>query len=153
MKKNIPKFPWTIGQVAKATGYKLQTMRYYEQMGLIPPPKRSEGNQRLYTQEHVDQLLFIRHCRELGFSLDKIQHMLMLAGDTDHSCEEVDQIAKLHLADVKNRISRLQRLEKELERIIGHCSENKVEKCLILEALRDHDQCEDKDHGGPLSLK
>ncbi|MEG3638007.1 MerR family transcriptional regulator [Magnetococcus sp. PR-3] len=153
MNQNLPKFPWTIGQVAKATGYKLQTMRYYEQMGLIPPPKRSEGNQRLYMQEHVDQLIFIRHCRELGFSLDQIQHMLVLAGDIDRSCKEIDQIAKSHLIEVKSRIDRLQRLEVELERIIGCCNENKVEECRILQALSNHGQCKDEHHGEPLNLK
>ncbi|MBF0380774.1 MAG: helix-turn-helix domain-containing protein [Magnetococcales bacterium] len=137
-----------IGQLAKASSCKVQTIRYYEKIGLLPKPLRSSGNQRVYLSDHLDRLIFIRHCRALGFSLDQIRKLLHLAGDSDKSCGEVDQIAKVHLVEVEEKIKHLEGLRQELRRIIDGCKVDKVDQCQILKALGDHGQCIAKEHGG-----
>jgi DNA-binding transcriptional MerR regulator len=87
----------TIGRVAQATGSKVQTIRYYEQIGLLPAPERSRGNQRLYDDRAVERLAFIRHARGLGFSLDAIRDLLDLADRPDRPCDEADAIARAQL--------------------------------------------------------
>ncbi|MCW8931566.1 MAG: helix-turn-helix domain-containing protein [Gammaproteobacteria bacterium] len=137
---------YTIGQMAKTGNCKVQTIRYYEQIDLLPEPGRTQGNQRIYTQKHRDRLNFIRHCRELGFPLDKIRKILLLNDEPNHSCEEVDQIAKSHLRDVEYKIKRLQEMKKELKRMISECSCNKVSDCRIIEVLSDHSLCLTDNH-------
>ena len=132
---------YSIGQMAKAGNCKVQTIRYYEQIGLLPEPERTEGNQRIYRQEHFARLGFIRHSRELGFSLDRIREILTLSDDPSHSCEKVDQIARSHLREVESKIERLQSLQKELQRMINQCAGNQVADCRIIEVLSDHSLC------------
>lgn len=136
----------TIGRVSKATGCKIQTIRYYEEIGLIPSPDRSEGNQRVYEQGHVERLRFVKHARELGFSLAAIRDLLSLSDNPDQSCDAVDFIARDQLAHVERRIDRLQSLKVELQRMITQCSGGRVKDCRIIEVLGDHDHCV-TDHG------
>lgn len=133
--------PLTIGRVAKATGCKVQTIRYYEQIGLIPAPDRSVGNQRIYVGSHVDRLHFVKHARELGFSLAAIRELLSLSDDPNQPCAAADIIARDQLAQVEQRISRLESLKTELERMIKQCSGGRIEDCRIIEVLSDHQQC------------
>lgn len=126
-----------IGHLASVTGCKVQTIRYYEQIGLLSPPHRTSGNQRLYGPEAVDRLQFIRHARQLGFSLDAIGELLSLSDQPDKSCKTADKIARLQLAEVEERISRLQTLRVELMQMISDCSCGTVSECTIVEALRD----------------
>jgi len=137
--------PIFIGQMAKAGNCKVQTIRYYEEIGLLTTPKRTEGNQRIYTQEQLKALLFIRHSRELGFSLPQIKKMLQLNGEPDHSCHDIDQIAKEHLLEVESRIARLQSMQNELIRMIGHCEGRNIATCRIIETLADHELCSNLD--------
>jgi Cu(I)-responsive transcriptional regulator len=137
-----------IGNLAKASHCKVQTIRYYEQVGLLPEPSRSAGNQRIYLPDHLDRLVFIRHCRALGFSLDEIRKLLRLAGDSNKSCGEVDDIAREHLVEVEEKIKRLEGLRQELKRIIDGCKADRVDQCQILKALGDHGQCLSREHGG-----
>ena len=132
---------YSIGQMAKAGHCKVQTLRYYEQIGLLPAPARSEGNQRIYSQGHRDRLGFIRHSRELGFSLERIREILALSDDPSHSCEEVDLIARRHLQEVESRIKRLQSMRKELKRMIHQCDGKQVADCQIIEILSNHALC------------
>ena len=97
---------FSIGQMAKAGNCRVQTIRYYEQIELLPNPLRSSGNQRLYNQKHLDRIRFIRHSRELGFSLDQIRKILSLSDDSGNSCEAVDKIAREHLSTVESKIER-----------------------------------------------
>jgi DNA-binding transcriptional MerR regulator len=127
----------TIGHLARATGCKIPTIRYYEQIGLLPAPRRSAGNQRLYGAEHVARLAFIRHGRELGFSQAAIRDLLKLSDDPDHPCEAVTRIATRRLEEIKERIERLRALKAELERMIEACRGRKVSECRILETLAD----------------
>ena len=131
----------SIGQMAQAGNCKVQTVRYYEQIGLLPIPARSRGNQRLYQQIHVERIRFIRHSRELGFSLEKIREILSLSDNPDRSCAEIDRITREHLQEVESRIARLQSLHGELQRMLAQCSNDKVADCKIIEALSDHELC------------
>ncbi len=137
---------YSIGQMARAGDCKVQTIRYYEQKGLLPVPKRSPGNQRIYSQRHYERLRFIRHSRELGFSLDRIRQILDLSDDSEKSCAMVDQIAREHLREVESKIRRLQCLEKELQRMISECAGDRVSDCRIIEVLADHELCLAHDH-------
>jgi len=139
---------YTIGDMAKAGGCKAQTVRYYEQIGLLPEPRRSAGNQRIYDQSHKDRLAFIRHSREMGFPLTAIRELLELADNRSQSCEEADLIAKAHLREVDSRLERLQTLKAELIRMIELCEGGRIENCRIIEALADHTHahCLTKNH-------
>ena len=136
----------TIGRVARQTGCKVQTIRYYEEIGLLPAPERSNGNQRLYTQAHVDRLLFIRHARELGFSIDAVRDLLALSDHPDRSCQQADLLARAQVADITSRIERLETLRRELNRMIAACAGDTVADCRILSALHDHRDCRGDDH-------
>lgn len=136
----------TIGRLARATGCKIQTIRYYEQIGLLPEPIRSEGNQRLYGQTDIDRLAFVRHSRELGFSLQAIRDLLSLADDPDKSCEAVDTIAQSQLDEVERRIASLQALKQELTRMLQQCRGGSVSKCRIIAVLSDHSLCQTNEH-------
>ena len=139
----------TIGRVAKAAGCKVQTIRYYEQIGLLSPPPRSEGNQRLYEEGAVERLCFIRHARELGFPLQAVRDLISLSDNPEQSCEAVDTIAKGQLRDVDRRVQRLQLLRRELERMIEQCKGGRVADCRIIEVLGNHSLCEAVDHISP----
>lgn len=132
----------SIGDMAAATGVKVPTIRYYEQMGLIEAPSRSEGGQRRYGAAERERLGFIRHARDLGLSLEAIRELITLSDRPERSCAEVDAIATRHLEAVRARIDRLQRLERELSRIVSSCSQGAVGDCSVLQALSDHRLCE-----------
>lgn len=128
----------TIGQMAEQTGCKVQTIRYYEQIGLMPDAARTEGNQRRFGSEHLERLNFVRHCRELGFSLDAIRKLLRLSDSPRQSCEAVDRIARHQLEQVESRIARLETLRNELQRIIKQCRGGQMADCRIINALASH---------------
>ncbi len=140
---------FTIGALARQTGCKVQTVRYYEQIGLLPEPQRSAGNQRLYGKADVDRLAFVRHARELGFPLDSIRDLLSLSDRPDQPCEAADGIAQTQLQAVDGRISRLLALKAELERMIEQCRGGKIADCRVIEVLSDHRLCRTKDHHSP----
>lgn len=130
-----------IGKVSEATGVKVPTIRYYEQIGLLPPAPRTEGNRRTYDAKDCDRLTFIRHSRELGFEIDQIRTLLALQDRPDQSCSDADVIAKARLAEVKEKIASLRALESELERMVEGCSHGRVETCQVIEILADHGKC------------
>jgi len=130
-----------IGTLAKRTGTKVQTIRYYEQIGIMPEPGRTEGGQRRYGEAELDRLAFVRHSRQLGFSLDAIRELLDLSDSPGRSCAEVDAIAQRQLREVEARIGRLEALRTELQRMIAECGSNRIADCRILEVLHDHGEC------------
>src|SRR5690606_15973562 len=99
-----------IGDLARAASTKVETIRYYEKIGLMPKAARTAGNHRAYTAAHRDRLSFIRHARELGFPLDDIRALLDLSDRPDAPCADADEIANRHLTGVRSRIARLQAL-------------------------------------------
>ncbi|MCL7404570.1 helix-turn-helix domain-containing protein [Paradonghicola geojensis] len=130
-----------IGTLAKRTGTKVQTIRYYEQIGLLPEPGRTEGGQRRYGNADLDRLAFIRHARQLGFTLEAIRELLNLSDNPPRSCAEVDVIAHRQLKEVEARIARLEALRTELKRMLRECSRETISDCRVLEVLRDHGAC------------
>ncbi len=131
----------TIGTLGKKTGTKVQTIRYYEQIGLMPEPGRTEGGQRRYGLTELDRLAFIRHARQLGFSLEAIRELLDLSDDPDRPCHEADSIARRQLKQIEQRMARLEALRTELERMVHECSGGNTSDCRVLEVLRDHSEC------------
>jgi len=140
---------YAIGQLAAQTGCKVQTIRYYETIGLLPAPERTAGNQRVYPKRTLDRLSFIRHARELGFSLDAIRELLALTDQPEQSCESADLIARSQLGDVRSRIARLRGLEAELQRMVALCARGRVAECRVIEVLADqsHAHCLTRGHG------
>ena len=124
-----------IGELARATDTKAETIRYYERIGLLPPPPRTAGNYRDYSTKHVSRLAFTRRARELGFSIEQIRALLELADQKEQSCVAVDAIARKHLAAVERKIASLTALRGELAAIIGQCLRGTIGDCRILEAL------------------
>ena len=126
----------SIGEVAKATGIKVVTLRYYEQLGLVPAPARTAGNYRAYSEKDLRRLRFIRRCRDLGFTLDQVRELLRLSSQKNQECSEVDRITRRHLTDVEAKISDLKRLAKVLRRISSRCrGDGLIADCRIIEAL------------------
>ena len=135
----------SIGEASKASGIKVPTIRYYEQIGLLPSPPRTVGNRRLYDAGDLRRLRFIRHARELGFEIDPIRELLALAGEPDLPCESADRIATAHLADIDHKIARLTALRTEVARMT-YCSNQSVADCRVIEVLGDHGQCLHETH-------
>ena len=133
---------FTIGDLSRRTGVKVPTIRYYEQMGLMSEPERSEGNQRRYGLAERDRLSFIKHARDLGLTIDSIRELLDLSAHPDRPCEQADRIAAEQLKSVRARIEKLRRLEHELERISTHCGSGQVKDCYVIRALANHDLCD-----------
>lgn len=136
----------SIGRLSRETGTKVQTIRYYEQIGLMPEAERSAGRQRRYTTADLERLAFIRHARELGFPLDAVRELLDLADNPRRPCDEADAIARRQLVRVERRIGRLEALRAELARMLEECSGGRVSDCRVIEVLRDHSECL-TDHG------
>lgn len=130
-----------IGRLAHETGTKVQTIRYYEQIGLMPVPERTEGRQRRYGESELTRLAFIRHARALGFSFDAIRELLDLSDHPNRPCEEADALARRHLTRVEQRLARLQALRTELLRMIRECRGGRTAECRVLEVLHDHFAC------------
>jgi len=139
----------TIGDLARETGVAAQTIRHYETTGLLPRSLRSDGNQRRYSQSHLESLGFIKHARELGFSLEDIRELITLEKKNDlEDCSHIDAIVTRHLSGVKARIKALKRLEKELSRMLEACPGKAPDDCRILTTLHSyqHSHCLSADH-------
>lgn len=127
---------FTIGKLAEETGVKVVTIRYYEQIGLMPVVPRTDGNYRTYSLEQRRRLHFIRRCRDLGFTLDQIRDLLRLSSEKTHACAEVDRIAEQHRRTVEEKLADLTRLARELRRLSACCrGKGIIADCRIIEAL------------------
>lgn len=125
----------TIGELSRRAEVKVPTIRYYEQIGLLDEPARTEGGQRRYGAEALTRLGFIRHARALGFDIEAIRDLVALSSNPEQSCEVVDTIAAQHLKAVEMRISQLQALRTELQTMLTACKGGKIAKCRVLESL------------------
>lgn len=123
------------GQLAKSTGVKGETIRYYEKCGLLSEPARSAGGHRIYTETHASRLKFVRRCRELGFSISEIDGLLSLADIQEGTCEQVRQTTAAHLDDVQNKIKDLRKMERTLKGLIEQCETNSSPDCPIIDVL------------------
>ncbi|MDB5587310.1 MAG: helix-turn-helix protein [Devosia sp.] len=126
---------FAIGEAARRSGVKVPTIRYYEQIGLLPTAARTEGNRRLYDERTMQRLSFVRHARELGFDIEAIRALLTLQDDPLQSCAIADSIASEHLAEVEHRIASLTALKRELVAMLAQCRHGHVEQCRVIEAL------------------
>jgi DNA-binding transcriptional MerR regulator len=133
---------YAIGTLAKRTGVKVATIRYYEQAGILAEGERTAGNQRRYDKAAIERLRFIKHARELGFSIKSIADLITLQDHPDRSCATASGIAKDQLSDVRAKIARLRSLEQELNRIAGGCTgDGTAGTCYVLASLADHGAC------------
>ncbi|GGF70441.1 MerR family transcriptional regulator [Azorhizobium oxalatiphilum] len=141
-----PRSDVSIGEAARVSGVKVPTIRYYEQIGLLPAPPRTEGNRRTYDAGDIARLTFIRHARDLGFEMDGIRTLLALQADPTQSCAAADSVARAHLAEVEQRIAALTALKAELERMIEGCRHGRLAECKVIEVLADHGKCTHDHH-------
>lgn len=138
---------YTIGKAAQQSGVKVPTIRFYEQIGLIREPGRTENQRREYSGDDVRRLTFIRHARDLGFEINDIRELLAMTETPNASCHEADSIARRHLEVIEDRIERLSALRNELRRMVDECDHGRVCECRVLQVLDDHSQCgHDHDH-------
>ena len=129
---------YAIGELARLSGVKIPTIRYYEGIGLLPAPPRTDGNQRRYDEGALDRLRFIAHAREMGFPMDSVKAMLRLSRHPDEPCEDLDALVADRLMEVEERLSRLGRLRDELTAMLESHHHGKVADCRIIEVLSDH---------------
>jgi MerR family mercuric resistance operon transcriptional regulator len=127
--------PATIGTLSEGTGVNIETIRYYERIGLLPAPPRSAGRHRLYGEPHRQRLVFIRRARELGFSLEEVRALLGLGGGHGLTCGEVRALTQHHIAAIRDKVRDLKRLEHTLSDLATQCRADEVPACPILDAL------------------
>jgi len=126
---------FTIGVLSNLTHCKIETIRYYEKIGIFPIPPRTEGGHRIYSENHLKRLVFIRRGRDLGFSLEEIRALLRLVDGGNNTCGQVQEITLHHLGDIRGKIMDLKKLEKTLANISSQCEGGVVPECPILDAL------------------
>ena len=125
----------TIGEVSRLSGVNIETIRYYERIGALPRPPRTAGGHRVYDRDRLQRLRFIRRGRELGFSLDELRAMLRYVDDGTLTCGDIHGMTMAHLADVREKIADLRRLERVLKEMAAECSRGNVPECPIIETL------------------
>jgi len=125
------------GRLARTSGVNSETIRYYEKVGLIPPPPRSAGGHRVYGALHVKRLAFVKRCRELGFSLEEIRGLMDLVHGGQYTCHEVMERTESHLTDIRLKIQDLKKMERTLTDMVSRCSGDEVPECPIVDRLWD----------------
>ncbi|MDE2167013.1 MAG: helix-turn-helix domain-containing protein [Alphaproteobacteria bacterium] len=130
--------PMTIGELSRRTGCKVETVRYYERIGLMPPAPRSAGRYRLYGEPDVRRLAFVRRARALGFAIDDVRTLLTLSRERRGGpCAEARQVAATHLAAVRAKIADLRAMERLLGDAVSLCATGEEPGCPVIEALAD----------------
>lgn len=138
-----------IGGLAKATGVKVPTIRFYEGIGLLPEPLRTQSDRRVYDLTAVGRLAFIRHARQLGFSVVAIRDLLEISDHPDRPCEQANALAAHQLDAVEGKIRQLQALRVELKRMVHAACKGQVSDCRVIEVLSDHALCRQHHAGCP----
>lgn len=128
-------FPLGIGALARATGCKIETIRYYERESLLPAPPRSPGGHRLYGADHLKRLTFLRRCRGLGFSMAEIRELLSLLDSDHYTCQEINALTMAHVKIVRDKVRDLKKLEAALVRMANSCARDDRPDCPIVDAL------------------
>lgn len=124
-----------IGALSRRSGVHIETIRFYERIGILPKPPRTRGGHRVYNQHHLKRLSFVRRSRELGFTLDEVRGLLELVDGGRYTCAEVKTITLNHLTDIRHKIADLRRLERTLSDMAGKCKGGKVPDCPVIDAL------------------
>ena len=133
--KHISTTGYGIGALSKRAEVNIETIRYYERIGVMPQPPRTAGGQRVYDSRHLKRLAFVRRSRELGFSLDEIRALLRLVDGGDYTCGEVHEMTLAHIADIRHKLADLRRMARVLKAMAAKCEGGDVPDCPILEAL------------------
>ncbi len=126
-----------IGDLARQTGCPIETIRYYERVGILPEPQRAHNNYRQYGESHRRRLRFVRRCRELGFSLEEIRTLLDMIDGNTQTCAEVAALGQRHINDVRAKIADLKQIESRLSDLVAHCHGANTPDCSLLEELFD----------------
>lgn len=124
-----------IGELARQTGCQIETIRYYERVGILPQPQRGQNNYRHYRESHRRRLQFVRRCRGLGFSLDEVRVLLRMIDGGVSSCAEVEALGLEHLKDVRAKIVDLRQMESTLSELVSHCEGGNTPDCSLLTEL------------------
>ena len=124
-----------IGELARATGTKAETIRYYERAGILPAADRTDSNYRDYSDEHLATLTFVRRARALGFSMAQVRELLALSDHDDKPCEDVDQLVRQQLREIDGKIADLTALREELGQMLLSCQADRIGACRIVESL------------------
>ncbi|EDL48224.1 helix-turn-helix domain-containing protein [Erythrobacter sp. SD-21] len=124
-----------IGELAKATGTKAETIRYYEREGILPAADRTDSNYRDYSDGHLATLIFVRRARTLGFTMAQVRELLALSDHEDKPCRDVDQLVQRQLGEVTRKIADLTSLQDELQHMLRSCQADRIGECRIVESL------------------
>jgi MerR family transcriptional regulator, mercuric resistance operon regulatory protein len=135
MEEVTKKRGYAIGAISRETGVNIETIRYYERIGIMPRPDRTQGGNRQYDHNQLKRLVFIKRCRELGFSIDEIRALLNITDSEDFTCGEVHAMTVDHLANVKRKIVDLRRMEKLLKSMADECTKGDLPDCPIIDTL------------------
>lgn len=127
----------SIGELSKQSGVNIETIRYYEKIGVMPAPDRSASGYRLYGADHLKRLSFVRRSRQLGFSLDEIRSLLHLVDGHAYTCAQVRELTLDHVAEIRRKIADLKRLKRVMEEMAAQCSGQRAPECAIVDALFD----------------
>jgi MerR family mercuric resistance operon transcriptional regulator len=125
----------SIGKLSRLTGVNIETIRYYERIGIMPVPPRTQSGQRVYAEDHLKRLTFVRRSRELGFSLDEVRALLGLVGRHTLTCAEIRDMARDHIAHIQERVKDLKKLERVLTDLVDRCHGKNVPECPLLDTL------------------
>jgi len=125
----------TIGKLSGITGVNIETIRYYEKIGIMPKPPRNSSGYRVYSSPHVERLSFVRRSRELGFSQPEVRKLLTLVDEHKYTCTEVHEMTSKHLMSVRNKITDLRKLEMALSDMVDQCQGGDVPECPIVDTL------------------
>ena len=129
---------FAIGEASKRSGVSVETIRYYEREGIVPKPGRAANGRRLYSDDEISELAFIKRCRDLGFSLPDVRALRSLSESIDRACAEVAGLGERHLADVRSKIADLRKIETALQELVASCERGEA-KCAMLETLLAED--------------
>jgi DNA-binding transcriptional MerR regulator len=132
---------YSIGELASRTGVKVPTIRYYEQIGLLDRPARTQGNQRRYDETALQRLRFVAHARDMGFPMPSVKTMLRIARYREAPCADLDKVVGERLVEVDARIAKLSALRSELAAMLADHHHGTVADCRVLEVLADHEVC------------
>lgn len=125
----------SIGELSKQSGVNIETIRYYEKIGVMPAPRRSANGYRVYGAEHLKRIRFVRRSRELGFGLDEIRGLLRLVDGDAYTCVQVRELTLSHVAEIRRKITDLKRLKRVMEEMAAQCTGDRAPECAIVDAL------------------
>ena len=131
----------SIGKLAKAADVKVPTIRFYEQIGLLPEPIRTDSDRRVYDEAAIQRLAFIKHARQLGFPIEAIRTLLELADHPEQACDDANALAREQLTTVETKIAQLEALRTELKRMVDAGCHGQAGDCRVIETLADHSFC------------